>query len=237
MYIVGIAGRAYYNKDNQKIIQTHEATRRFLSKDKEIVCITILPTEDENYIDINPGSDKINKEKLDHILNICDAFIIPGGTYAYQLDEYIIKHAIKNDKPLLAICLGFQTLCSMFSKNRTQFDMTEKKKDNTHANKPNIYSHKVLIQDNTKLKEIINESIIPVNSVHHDIVAFPFHTLKINAISEDGIIEGVEYPNKKFIIGLQWHPEYLKDKYSDKIKESFTRAIKNKNIDQHKNIC
>ena len=37
MYLVGIAGRAYYNKDGQKIIQTHEATRKLLMSDDEIV--------------------------------------------------------------------------------------------------------------------------------------------------------------------------------------------------------
>ena len=119
MYIVGIVGRAYYNKDNQKIIQTHEAIRKFLSQEENIICITILPTEDENYIDIIPGDDKISEKKLDYILNLCDAFIVPGGTNAYNLDEYVINYAIKNDKPLLAICLGFQVLCSMFSKGRT----------------------------------------------------------------------------------------------------------------------
>ena len=51
--------------------------------------------------------------------------------------------------------------------------------------------------------------------------------LVINAISEDGIIEGVEYPNKKFIIGLQWHPEYLIDENSKKIREAFIKSISN----------
>ena len=51
MYIVGIVGRAYYNKDNQKIIQTHEAVRKYLSKEENITCITILPTEDKDYIE------------------------------------------------------------------------------------------------------------------------------------------------------------------------------------------
>ena len=37
MYIVGIVGRAYYNKDNQKIIQTHEAIRKFLSQEENII--------------------------------------------------------------------------------------------------------------------------------------------------------------------------------------------------------
>jgi len=50
-----------------------------------------------------------------------------------------------------------------------------------------------------------------VNSIHHDIVDFEMNTLVINAVSEDGVIEGVEYPQKRFILGVQWHPECLND--------------------------
>ena len=52
--------------------------------------------------------------------------------------------------------------------------------------------------------------------------------LIVNAISvSDGIIEGVEYPGKKFILGLQWHPEYLMDDNSYLILDSFVDAIRN----------
>lgn len=227
MYIVGIAGRAYQNKDNQNIIQTHEATRKFLANKEDIVCITLLPTENKDYINIEPGEDTLNTKKLDYILDKCDAFIIPGGTYGYNFDEYIIKHAIEHDKPLLAICLGFQILCCMYAKERTKFDLTTRLNTEDHIEKPSKYKHKVTIKNNTKLKEIIQKDKIPVNSVHHDIVNFDMNTLLINAISEDGIIEGVEYPNKKFIIGLQWHPEYLEDENTNKIINAYIKAIDN----------
>ena len=226
MYLVGIAGRAYYNKDGQKIIQTHEATRKLLMSDDEIVCITLLPVENKDYVDMEIGSDTLDTKKLDYILDKCDAFIIPGGTYGYRFDEYIIDYAIKNDKPLLAICLGFQIMTSMFAKDRNKFDMTEKGDSSLHHNNPIEYSHKVSIQENTLLKRILHKDSIPVNSVHNDIVNFSFDTLVVNALSEDGVIEGVEYPGKKFILGLQWHPEYLMDEYNSEIINTFIAAIK-----------
>ena len=228
MFIIGIVGRAYQNKDSQNIIQTHEATRRFLAKRKDIVCITLLPTEDEDYITLTPGEDKIDIQKLDFILDKCDAFIVPGGTYGYNFDEYVIKYAIEKDKPLLAICLGFQIMCSMFAPNRTRFDMTEKNKSDNHHGDPNEYMHKVILKDNTILQTILKEKEINVNSVHNDIINFIPQTLTVNAISEDGVIEGVEYPNKKFIVGLQWHPEYLKDDNSEKIINKMIDAINSK---------
>ena len=226
MYLVGIVGRAYKNKDNQNIIQTHEATRKFLANKKDVVCITLLPTENKDYIDSEPGKDQIDTNKLDYILNKCDAFIVPGGTYGYNFDEYVIKHAINNDKPLLAICLVFQILCSLFAKDRTRFDMTTTINSDYHVGPPSEYKHKVKIKDQTKLKSIIGKDEIQVNSIHHDVVNFEMNTLIVNALSDDGIIEGVEYPNKKFIIGMQWHPEHLHDENTNKIIDSFIKSIK-----------
>ena len=222
MYLVGIVGRSYYNKDNQDIVQTHDALRRYLNRRDDVVCITLLSPEKECLTKLEQGEDKVDK-KLDYILDKCDAFVVPGGTYAYHFDEYVIDYAIRNDKPLLAICLGFQVLCSMFSKKRTKFDMTERLDLERHTGKGEEYSHDVLIKNNTKLKEILKVERMPVNSVHHDIVNFDVDTLVVNAISDDGILEGVEYPNKKFIIGIQWHPEYLVDENSLKILDNFLK--------------
>ncbi len=225
MKLIGIVGRCYYNKDNQEIIQTHDAIRRMMSKRDDCVCITILPTENINYLDITNGEDKITKKKLDYVLDKCDAFIVPGGTYFYYFDEYIINYAINHDKPLLAICLGFQALCSVFAKNRDKFDMKKRADLSNHLGKANEYKHDVIINEKTKLYNIIGTNRISVNSVHHDIIDFDMNELVINAKSDDGIIEGVEYPNKKFIIGLEWHPEYIMDDNSKKIIDEFIKNM------------
>lgn len=66
-----------------------------------------------------------------------------------------------------------------------------------------------------------------VNSVHHDIVDFELNDMvKINAISDDDIVEGVEVKDKKFIMGLQWHPEYIMDDNSCKIFNYFIKMCK-----------
>lgn len=224
MKLIGIVGRAYLNVDNSKIIQTYEQVRKVFMNYENVVCITILPTENKEYVDIIPGNDKVDK-KIDYVLDKCDAFIIPGGTNYYNFDEYVINYAIKNDKPLLAICLGFQLLCSVHAKNRNKFQMNITANLQNHIGKPNEYKHEVYIQNNTLLKQIINKKVIKVNSIHHDIVNFEMNDLVINAISDDGIIEGVEYPNKKFIMGFQWHPEYLLDDNSNKILNNFINSI------------
>ena len=49
--------------------------------------------------------------------------------------------------------------------------------------------------------------------------------LNVCAVSEDNIIEAVEDPNKRFFLGLQWHPESLKDKKNDLIFQNFIKSL------------
>ena len=230
MKVVGIVGRAYFNKDKQKIIQVNEDIRKVFTKYDDVVCIEILPTNNIYYSLTKMGEDNIediDKKKLDYILNLCDGFIIPGGSYFYKFDEYIINYAIKHNKPLLAICLGFQAICSMFNNNRTKFDMTTRLDNDNHCGPSHEYIHNININKNTKLYNIIKKETIPVNSLHHDIIDFIPNDLIISAhSSKDNIIEAIEINNHKFFIGVQWHPEYLMDEESIKLFDAFIDSIK-----------
>lgn len=225
MHLIGIVSRFYYNRDEQWILQTSNVVRKMMAAYDDCVCVTILPTENVNYSDEIDGKDNVNPNKLDYILDKCDAFILPGGSYAFRHDEYVLEYAIKHDKPLLGICCGFQSMCSYFAKNRTKFDMTERLDLERHAGPNTDYRHDVLITPNTKLFDIVGKDRIPVNSCHHNVVNFEMNDLIINAVSDDGIIEGVEYPNKKFIIGLQWHPESIIDENNKKIIDEFIKNM------------
>ena len=69
------------------------------------------------------------------------------------------------------------------------------------------YVHKVNIKKNSKLYEIINKQIINVNSRHKYYVTNT--NLDVVAYSDDNIIEAIEDKNKKFFIGVEWHPESM----------------------------
>lgn len=230
MRIIGVVGRVYYNKDMQHVMQINEAVRRVLAKYEDVVVIGLLPMDKKDYLKIKMGEDLIDEEqrrKLEFILEKCDAFVVPGGTYWYNFDEYVIGHAIKYNKPLLGICAGFQALCSMFATNRNRFDMTKRFLDEKHYGKSNGYKHKNYLLENSKLKEIIEKDCFWVNSIHHDYVDFDMKDgLRVSCYSEDGVIEGVELVDKNFIVGIQWHPEYLWDEDSGKIFDRFIKCIK-----------
>lgn len=87
--------------------------------------------------------------------------------------------------------------------------------------------HKVYIDETSKLFQILGEKEIMVNSYHIYHVA-DNHIYKTIAKSEDGLIEGLEYPANFFNIGLQWHPEisYDFDENSRKIIDYFISESK-----------
>lgn len=225
MKLIGILSRPYYNKDDQKINQVNDEIRRVFTKYNDVTYISILPTDENFSIDIVPGEDKIDYDKLNYVLDKCDGFILPGGSDFFNIDDYVIKYAAENDKPLLGICCGFQALCSYYAKERINFEMVREIDSPLHSNEPYVYSHKNNIKDNTILKQILDKDTIEVNSCHKCIVDYDMNGLIVNAVSEDGVIEGVENPNKKFIMGLEWHPEYIKDENSYKIFDYFVSKL------------
>lgn len=229
MKLVGIVGRAYWNLDKQEIFQVHEPTRRFLNSYEDVSYITLLPFGDYNYIDLQDGEDTItesDKKKLDYILDKCDGFIVPGGSRIYKFDEYIMKYAIENDKPLMCICAGFQSLCNMYAKDRTRFNMDSVFEDNPihHVSKFE-YVHNISIIKDTLLHDILKEDNIKVNSIHNEYVDFEMNDLIPCAYSEDNILEAVYLKNKKCVLGFQWHPEGILDEYTMKILDYFVSKL------------
>lgn len=184
--------------------------------------LLILPVDKEEMFCKNLYSeDEIND--LERVLSLCDGFILPGGDTWYSLDEVVIDYAIRRDKPLLAICLGMQALSKVLSgEKEIAYDNTIKNNTLINHLEPNKdYVHSVIIDKNSKLYFIIGEEKIWVNSRHSYHVPELDNTL-ICARSSDGLIEGVELKDKKFIIGVQWHPESnLEDEHSKKLFKAF----------------
>ncbi len=216
--IIGIVGRLYSGESN--IICVEEI--RIAVTKFDGIPILILPVDKEDLSYKNLYSEEDIKD-LERVLNLCDGFILPGGDTWYRLDEVVIDYAIRRDKPLLGICLGMQVLSKVLSgEKKVGYDNTIKNDTLINHLEPNKnYVHSVIIDRNSKLYSIIGEEKIWVNSRHSYHVPELDNTL-ICARSSDGLIEGVELKDKKFIIGVQWHPESnLEDKHSKKLFKSF----------------
>lgn len=162
--------------------------------------------------------DKEEFERIKEIIDFCDGIISPGGSQIYDIDYQIIKYLYETDKPTLGICLGMQIIGKLFNgKVRTEV------KDGSHCSEKE-YVHNVILKKDSLLYKIIGEEKIRVNSRH--IRQIPYTNLDCVAYSEDNVLEAIEDKNKKFFMGIQWHPESLmEDVYSKRLFDYFINVM------------
>lgn len=234
MKIVGIIGKVNLNKENKKEIEILQNYNKALLHYSDVVTIGILPPKNIDYFKISHDDEfNVNNDelkRLDKVLDMCDGFIIIGGSEWLSHEEYIIKYAYDNDKPLLGVCSGMQALCSYFS-SKSKDSILVKISETldtgiNHSNLDAYYAHSIVILKDSFLHRIINKDEIDVNSRHLYCVT-DTGSLNVDAISSDGVIEAVSMPNKRFIVGLQWHPELLcsKDENQRKILDEFYKRM------------
>ena len=130
--------------------------------------------------------------------------------------------------PLLGICGGQQLLNVVLGGTLIQHIPDEIKSNINHEqeNPRNQPSHIVKIKKSSNLYKITKSEKMFVNSAHHQSVDDLGKGLKVNSFSEDVVIEGIENPNQKFCMGVQWHPEYLVSAGDRSILNAFVDACR-----------
>jgi putative glutamine amidotransferase len=97
---------------------------------------------------------------------------------------------------------------TLFTDIAAQYD-TEIVHSQPTTNKPGYLVHEVTIADRSRLSAIIGVHTLRVNSRHHQAVNTLAPRLVVTARANDGLIEGIEHPGRRFCVGVQWHPESL----------------------------
>lgn len=182
-------------------------------------------------------------------LEVCDGLILSGGPdvdatyfgknnmpYANEISPirdsmeiFIAKQAIDMDKPLLGICRGIQVINiaaggSIFQ-DIYEENITGKQLIKHSQQAPRWFKiHNINIKHGTCLNSIFGEDALKVNSFHHQAVSEVAPGFTVNACADDGIIEAISHPDRKFILGVQWHPENLWRKDNSHLK-LFERLI------------
>lgn len=219
--IIGIIGRVF-KQDNDNLF-THDAYRLAIIKSGGMPLL-ILPPYSENIMNITPFSNNlsdIEKTDLLSILSFCDGFLFPGGTEWFGFEQFIFEYAYEQNKPVMGICLGMQMMACKKYFSLACSDYTKKIKSTINHYQLNNQVHSVSLK-NSRLRQILKTNEIIVNSRHHDQIAFQDYFI-VSAFSSDGVIEAIEFPEKKFIIGVQWHPEdlFFYDEHSRVLFQNF----------------
>ncbi len=189
-----------------------------------------------------------NRTVLDYYLDMCDGILLSGGQDVQpelygetpqphcgevapcrdKIDRYIFESALAQDKPILGICRGCQAMNvfaggSLYQDLKIDFGTEE----NHRISEPfNRMAHLMIPQPGTPLSELLGERLFEVNSVHHQGIKRLAEAFDIMAVSEDGIIEGIYMPKRRFVWGVQWHPEwfYLENADNAAILAEFVKA-------------
>ena len=222
--IIGIIGKVQpqYEEDIwHRIDEVDEI--RYLIVENGGIAIMLLPTEatlkfNDNDIKDNTILSDEEKEELYRQIDLCDGFILQGGLYSSNYEIEMAKRIIELDKPLIGICAGFNNILRALGT-----DVIEDK-TKSHDIYDKNYRHEITVIKDTKLYELINKNKYSVNSIHSMIA--PKEKVekyaKISSISYDGLVESFELNNKKFVIGIKWHPELmLEDEVTKKIFKVF----------------
>jgi putative glutamine amidotransferase len=120
----------------------------------------------------------------------------------------LIGEALERDLPILAICRGMQILNVQHGGTLIQhLENVERHRQQTR-NK-NLSAHSIEIVPGTELARIGGSELKwEVNSRHHQAIARVGDGLVVSARdSGDRVIEAIERPDRRFVMGVQWHPE------------------------------
>ncbi len=165
---------------------------------------------------------------IDAMLDGVDAVLVPGGTDIHpnrfgeqpvpellepdlprdELELSLLRRALARDVPVLAICRGHQVLNVAMGGRLQQHIPGDGHR--AHAEPPHESRfHAVAVHEGSVLADLIGAGTRSVNSRHHQAVRSEMlgEGLLPSAISPDGVIEGIESPAHRFVLGVQWHPE------------------------------
>ena len=120
----------------------------------------------------------------------------PEDPYEDELDFKLIEFFEKNNKPILGICSGLQSL-------NIYHGGCLKQHIDDHTSKENLVRHNIDIEENSFVHSLYGDKA-EVNSIHHQAINRVAEGFKVTAVSDDGTVEAIEKGN---LIGLQWHPE------------------------------
>ncbi len=172
-------------------------------------------------------------EHIARLVKACDGFLIPGGqdidparygarrkphthrsaTARDAMEQALVRAAVAADKPILGICRGMQSMNVALGGTLHQDIHAEHggvALQHVQGRPFDMPAHMVELVEDSKLAQFVGATRLGVNTIHHQSIAELGEGLVVSAVSpDDGVIEGIEIPDARFVIGVQWHPEHM----------------------------
>lgn len=132
-----------------------------------------------------------------------------------RTDWALLEHCFAEQRPVLAICYGIQSLNVFLRGTLVQDIPTELNASIAHDTPDRNVSveafHKTHIDSDSKLSRMDGASEeVRVNSSHHQSILEPGRDLRIISRAPDGVVEAVEWTgDNNWVLGVQWHPERM----------------------------
>jgi gamma-glutamyl-gamma-aminobutyrate hydrolase PuuD len=171
-----------------------------------------------------------SEEGIEETLDVLDGILFSGGSdldpVAYGDEPHpetngirperdraelaLLTAALERDVPVLAVCRGSQVLNVARGGDLVQH-LPDVVGDEKHKHTPGVFAdHDVGVKAESKLGSLLGERV-PVKSHHHQGFGRVGEGLVGTAWAEDGTLEAVEDPAKRFAVGVLWHPEEGED--------------------------
>lgn len=170
-----------------------------------------------------------DRDRLEEILSRLDGIVFTGGQDVSpdlygEKDRHCLSRAPRRDHceslmmrlcyekdiPTLAICRGFQLMNAVLG--GTLYQDLEKEyvplKEDHNMDKPyQRLGHGLTVVDPV-FAEMMGTDKPKINSLHHQGLHRVADSLTVCALSPDGLVEAVRAADRRFFVGVQWHPEY-----------------------------
>jgi putative glutamine amidotransferase len=191
------------------------------------------------------------KSAVLHLLGVLNGLVLSGGNFDIHPRYYgerpikalgeikaartefeleLTNAALKCDLPVLGICGGAQAINVALGGSLYQDIATQLSEAGAHEHSSNNRNggHPIHVESGTRLFGIVKRSSLKVNTSHHQAVKRLGRGLIVNALADDGVIEGIESTDHSFVMGVQWHPEVLapRHQHQRRIFSSFVALCK-----------
>lgn len=124
----------------------------------------------------------------------------------------VARWALAAGLPILGICRGIQSLNvaaggALYQDLSAQYPGAIRHTYMPAESPWERPTHRVTVAEGSRLATVLGATELAVNSFHHQAVKQPAPGFTPVAWAEDGVIEGLEKPDHRFVVGVQWHPE------------------------------